>query len=219
MVHDVITYPLRGNGKYILALGTGLALARELTVFLPPFINFIAGVLLTGFLCATLFEIIQASASGVDEAPEFPEVTSVFEDLIWPMVQVVLIVLLSFAPWEAWGAWGEGAENRWLDQGFLLLGIVYCPMALLAVVVRGSLIAVSPHVVVLSIIRAGWAYGVAVLILALLYLMGDLAHGWLGDRRIVGTLILAPAGIFALMATGRTLGLVYRRREEQLAWV
>ena len=219
IVQDIFTYPFRGSGKYMILFGTLLAVIAEIVKFAPLF-GGIASILLAAYLAATYFEIIETTATGSDEAPMFPNVTSFWEDAIWPFLKSLIVALVSFSPVLAYGWMTDPDEIQPAAVfGLLALGAIYFPMAMLAVVVLGYLGALSPHIVIPSLIRAGGLYWLAVFLIVLIFLAEAFLGGLLEGVPVAGTLVLAGIGIVAMMLNGRTLGIIYRERREEMGWI
>lgn len=215
---DTLSYPFRGGGKYILLIGAILSIGADLAS-LAPLVGGIASFLLFGYFCAVYFKIIESSAVGGKEAPEYPELSNLMEDVIWPMLQIVVVFLVSFAPlWSYLFATGKEAHGG-VVLALTGFGILYAPMGVLAVVILGYMGALSPHIVIPAVFRAGWLYLAAVVLLLAIYaLQGSISHllvGWF----IVKFVTLAVVGMYCLMANGRALGLIFRDRREELGWI
>ncbi len=103
--------------------------------------------------------------------------------------------------------------------GLLGLGVVYFPMAMLAVVVLGYTGALSPLIVIPAIFRGGWLYWVGVLMLCVLYVGGSVIDKYLSGSLIIGTLVMSVVGSYTLMTNARILGVVYRERQDELGWL
>jgi hypothetical protein len=218
-LNDIFSYAWRGGGKYVWITCVVLSVISNGVSFVPM-IGVIAWLLLSGYFSAIYFQLIQSSAVGGKEAPEFPDTSNLFEDLIWPMVQIFVVAMVSFIPFFGYMGWaGEEYGNVGVGYGLLAFGILYFPMAMLAVVVLGRTGALSPHIVLPAIFRAGWLYWLGVLLLALLYLAGSLIEDILAGQRIVGSLVMSAVGAYTLMTNARILGVVYRERQEELGWL
>lgn len=218
-LNDIFSYAWRGSGKFVLATCVVLSVVADLAGFAPG-IGFVAWLLLSGYFSAVYFQLIQSSATGGKEAPEFPDTSNLFEDLIWPMLQIFVVALVSFIPYSGYLAFVDKENwNPGIAYGLLAVGIVYFPMAMLAVVVLGRTSALSPHIVLPAIFRAGWLYWLGVLLLALLYLAGSLIEKSLANQWIIGSLVMSAVGGYTLMTNARILGVVYRERQEELEWL
>lgn len=216
LLGDVFTYAWRGSGKYVMLSCVVLSVISDLASFAPIF-GLIATILIAGYFCAVYFLLIQSTATGGQEAPEFPDVSNVWEDMILPMVQVLLVGAVSFGPQIAYSIFVD--DNDFSSYCLLGLGIVYFPMAMLAVAVLGYSGAVSPHVVVPAIVRGGGIYWLGVALLLLVYIVGTIIEELFGGQLIIGTAILAIVGSYSLMTNARILGVIYRERQEELGWV
>lgn len=170
--------------------------------------------------CACIFQMIQSSATGGKEAPEFPDTANFFEDIIWPMLQIFVVALVSFGPLICYSIWaGEDRFHPLLRYGLVGFGVIYFPMAMLAVVVLGYTGALSPHIVIPAIFRGGWLYWVGVVMLCLLYVAGSVIEDVLSGSLIIGTLVMSLVSSYTLMTNARILGVVYRERQEELGWL
>jgi len=97
-ISDILTFAYRGSGKSILLICVILSVIASIASFAPIF-GIIAWILFTGYFCSIFYQIIRSSAIGGMEAPNFPETSNILEDVIVPMLQVILVVMVSFAPY------------------------------------------------------------------------------------------------------------------------
>ncbi|QJE97181.1 hypothetical protein [Luteolibacter luteus] len=203
----------------MLLIGAILSALSEWVQFAPMF-GVIASLILGAYLIATYFEIIETTATGSNEAPMFPNVSNVWEDLVWPMLKSVIVFFASFAPVLIY-TYGvdEAHQQKGLVFALLGFGAIYFPMAMMAVVVLGYLGAISPHIVFPAIIRAGGLYWLAVFLFALLFMFEMFLGGLVAGIPIAGTLIMAAVGIIVMMLNGRILGIIYRERREEMGWI
>ena len=219
ILQDILTYAYRGSGKYVLIVCVALSVVTELAS-IAPLVGPVAAILLSAYFCAIYFQLIQSSATGGKEAPEFPDTANFFEDIIWPMLQVLVVGLASFGPLIGYMIWaGDERFNPMIGYGLVGFGVIYFPMAMLAVVVLGYTGALSPHIVVPAIFRGGWLYWVGVLMLCLLYVAGLIIEAALSGSLIIGTLVMSLVGSYTLMTNARILGVIYRERQEELGWL
>ncbi|RYD39814.1 MAG: hypothetical protein EOP85_15315 [Verrucomicrobiaceae bacterium] len=219
LLKDILTYAVRGSGKYLLLTCVVLSVVADLAG-IAPLLGGIAAVLLSGYFCATYFHLIQSTATGGKEAPEFPETSNIFEDIIWPMLQIFIVALVSFGPGIAYVmSQDEQTGNMWVALGLLGAGVVYFPMAMLAVVVLGYSWALSPHIVLPAIFRAGWIYWLGVVMLGILYVVSTIVERKLSGQIIVSHLVMAVVGSYTMITNARILGVVYRERQEELGWL
>jgi len=217
IITDSFSYAFRRSGKYMLITGAVLSVILSI-VSVAPLFGFLSYIFLSGYFCAIYFSIIESTAVGDSEAPSFPDVSNILEDLAWPIIKVFLIGCLSFAPFILYILFVEHGQN-FISDILLIFGMIYFPMAILAVVVLGYLGAFSPHIVIPSIIRGGWLYWLAVVLLYVIYTLQGILAQILGGHIILGTLIMGVVGMYVLMTSARILGLVYKSRKEQLQWL
>jgi hypothetical protein len=215
---DVLSYPFRGGGKYILGIGTAL-FAISQVASLAPLIGGVANLLLFGYFCATYFKIIESTAVNDREAPDFPEISSMMDDIVWPVLQILAALTLSFGPFVAYVTYAGEDLKELITYLLLGFGVFYAPMAILAMVVLGSAWALSPHIVLPAIYRAGGLYLAAIGLLIGLYMSESLISVLLDDLLILKFLILSVVGMYCMMANGRVLGLIFRQRREELNWI
>lgn len=219
ILQDILTYAYRGSGKYVLILCVALSLVAKLAG-IAPLAGPIAGLLLSGYFCAIYFQMIQSSATGGKEAPEFPDTANLFQDIILPMLQIFAVGLVSFGPMIGYLFWaGDDHAKPLVAYGLLGFGVIYFPIAMLAVVVLGYTTALSPHIVIPAIFRAGWLYWFAVFMLCLLYFAESAIESALSGLFMIKFIVLAFVGVYTLMTNARILGIVYRERQEELGWL
>ena len=138
-----LAYPLRGHGKYVI-------LASAVLFWLLGVVDFLAGALSWSYLgigtilagviaCLVLLvlaayalEVIGRSADGQEEAPDWPEITDWYANLLRPGLLILAAATVSFLPTVVYIAWSAAhwsrAPSLW---ALLLLGMLYFPMGAL----------------------------------------------------------------------------------------
>lgn len=208
-------YPFRGHGIILLISGAiGLTVA-EIVI---PFTLFFAPVLiimLYGYIATYMFSIIQYSAGGEPELPDFPGLTNIVDGTIVPFLQVAGTFIISFTI-------------------FLPVCIIYFPMALIAVARFGSIKAVDPRLILPSIIRAPKQYFVALLFFYLTVfissqsqtiihqkigsLLHNLAYPFGGLMFLMVKVLLEFIFLYFIMVEMNILGTFYFTQKEKLRW-
>jgi len=216
IITDSFTYAFRGSGKYMLIIGAVMNVIASICMFAPLF-GFFAYIFLASYFCSTYFTIIQSSAIGDSEAPEFPDASNILEDLVWPFFKVLGLMLLSFSPFLIYTLFI--GDNESIANILLIVGCIYLPMSLLAVSVLGYLGAATPTIVIPSIFKAGWLYWLAVVLLAIIYSLEGVASDALEKIFFIQPIIMGVVSMYVLMTSARILGLVYRNKEEELGWL
>jgi hypothetical protein len=220
-------YPLRGRGKYVIIAGVIffalLRIPKLLAGFIPtPYAGAIVGLIVGVIACvlpAYLLDALRQSAAGEDEPPDWPEVTDWWEDLLRPAYLVIGTAALSFLPAAicriaVFYEWLPSPALMWF---FIIMGVLYFPMALIGVAMRGGFSGASPVRVLPSIARIAPTYVVACAALA----------GVLATRSVFERLLALPVPIVAPMASGavsfyllmvemRICGLLYSHHRDRL---
>ncbi len=217
ILKDIFTYAYRDSGKYTLIRCAALFIATKLVGYAPVIGSF-ATWILGGFFCATYFHQVESSAINEEEAPGFPDTSDFHEDILRPILQVIIVAFVSFGPAFLYEWWSDEDYSFLIDNILVGLGCCYFPMAMLAVILQGAANAVSPHVVIPAIIRSGWLYAAAVVLFYLLYQLWFVVGGALSGYFIIGTLGQALLCSYLLTTNARVLGVLYRERQEKLGW-
>jgi len=216
LITEPFVYPFRGNGVSMLITGAVL-IVISMVAGLGGIFGLLASLFFAGYFCATYFSIVETTAVGQEEAPMFPDVSNVMEDLIGPFLKILGVILVSFLPAIAYGV-ATGRMDG-IYEMLLLFGIGYLPMAILAVIVLGNMSVASPFTVIPSIIKAGGSYWIVVLLLVVVYGLERLLEETLSQFFIVGPLIMGLVGMYVLMVSARALGVLYRNKAEKLEWM
>jgi hypothetical protein len=227
-IPSAFVYPFRGNGIWMLGIGTvvfsGMEVLSNLT---RTILGFMVSVGITGYLFAYMQRIISHSAQGDEEMPDFPDFSDWWSDIVRPFLIFMAAILMSSVP-TLIAAYYIGKDESFMPLIYpaLALTALYFPMALLAVGITDSFVAVSPHVVVPSIVRVFVPYLLTFLLLAFLFGiriaggMGieEIPSEWL-PLRIVVTFVMGFVSLYLMAVEMRLLGLLFRSYRPQLGWV
>jgi len=126
-------------------------------------------------------------------------------------------IILSFSPYFIYINLSD--DHSIVSTALITLGLIYFPMALLAVIILGRLSAANPLIVFPSIFRAGWTYWLGISLLILLYLVENYLEKLLSGNIFIEVIVMSTITSYTLMANARTLGLIYRERQEELYWI
>ena len=232
-VARALAFPLRGSGKYILPIGAGVLMAGN--YFLSEAISILRGLVtltggggtaivwaaiygllamcVLGYLALYVISIIAGSAGSEEAPPNWPDVSG-SDDAIRGFLLFVGAAAFSFLPAVAVKLWpGERGELAAVFWALIGLGMVYCPMGLLAVAMFDTLNALNPYKVVRGIVKAGPLYLLALPALPALYLLNR--GPWKPD---ILSFLEGAASLYLLMLEARILGLLCRGRAEKLGW-
>jgi hypothetical protein len=220
---NVFVYPVRGAGKYILPvgavgllLGSWLAGAANIREFGSvwaeprPFASLLGATWLIGFILLYVSDLIGTSARGDIEPPLWPVIRH-WTDTFRGAWVVLAPVAFSFFPAVALRLW-QGSAHPWLYLALLTLGWIYCPMAILGMVLWESADGLSPLRVLPAIVKTMPAYLLSLPMMPLVYLMS------MSSVSGVGRALMAVLTMYLLMVMGRTLGVIYRTYAHCLQW-
>jgi hypothetical protein len=215
-------YPFKGSGLLLLGLGTVFFVILAFALRLALVFQFAIRVFTFGYLFAFMQRIISSSATGEDEVPDFPDVTEIWSDIILPFLFFTGTVIVSFAPAIAVTfLFHDHALHAPILIAALAICGCYLPMALLAVAVSDNFFALSPHVVLPSIVRVAAPYLVACILLgALVAVRWGVAHALsFLHIPILPAILDGFVSLYLLIVEMRILGLLFRCYRERLRWL
>jgi hypothetical protein len=251
-IPGAFAYPLKRTGFILLAVGSvfflvfdmlpafqriaaSLAISGGLArgfygllrmMLMNPFLGIwiIFTALVTGYVFHFMQSIISASAIGEDRMPSFPAFESWWYDAAEPYLRLLGLLVCCLAPAVLCRSYlGPDVWLLTLLLGFL--GFCYFSMALLAVTICDSMLAMNPRVVVGSIVRIPREYGVFCLLFLVLMVVTAQSHRWIRELPI--PLLRYPiyqhllAQFFFLYISAvemRLLGLLYHTGRQRLGW-
>ncbi len=117
--------------------------------------------------------------------------------------------------------WFVHPHQAWLAGTLLIGGLVYMPMALLALAIYDNLVALNPVLVLLSILRVPLEYVATCLVLGLLMLSSGEAARWLRDNvdmPVVAPIVAEFLSLYTLTVVMRVAGLLYYAKKDRLNW-
>lgn len=224
------TYPLKGAGIIIIICAT---IAFAALKFVRGGIIGI-GVTISVYGAVFLFmqNIIYATTSDESQEIDFPDfsetfgaafqlgITFIASFWLWTILTILKLTDVADIPVEALIA------SR-------ILGLIYFPMALLAVAMKDSPLAANPLIVLPAIMKAPVEYSITVLFLLIVYginVVGDILSSNAGHDMMftkdMTTLFAAMGikaavgllGVYLLCVNMRMLGLFYNACKQRLGW-
>jgi len=202
--------------------------------------GFVLVLLIAGYLAAYMLKVIGAVCGGDQEPPNWPDFGSYWDDILRPLLLVVGTAALSLAPCiiryvivaRDVESVGRGAylwflvnlltaEMALADPWFwvlLVLGLLYLPMALLAVALYDSFAGLSPLVVIPAIVRVAPAYSVACGLLLVASAARLCLWRLLSPIPLLGVLLDSTVTLYFLMCEMYILGILYLAYEKKLKW-
>jgi DNA-directed RNA polymerase subunit RPC12/RpoP len=213
-----IVYPIKGTGKYMLIALTVTLIGLNLISKLPVLriIPIIIGFILPWYFFAYLTKIISSSAAGDDELPDWPDMTALWDNVVSPTLSVLWTIAVSFAPvivyYFAFSPRTPDSDR--LLWGLIIFSCLYFPMALLAVIIHDSWIALNPIRVIPAIFKVFGYYIIACIILVLV--IGSFYY--LTKINLPFPFLNVVLSIYLLMVAMRIVGLIYHKKEQQIGW-
>jgi hypothetical protein len=220
LLGEALGYPVaRGNfSSLVLAAIVMFLIAVTVIVPFAGLVTFIGGV---AYLAAYYFEIIHHTISGKSDVPVWPDMSSYWDDIVIPGVQMAGICIFSYLPLFlcGWLIPEDELVIGWLSRGACYAFVsIFFPMATLAVVCTGSLVSALPHHVLPAILHCLPGYWLcAVLFGVAEFGRGGLASLFLGVP-ILGFLLPWLLAVYAMFVQARLTGLIYLRYSDRLPW-
>ncbi|HEX7858922.1 MAG TPA: FHA domain-containing protein, partial [Verrucomicrobiae bacterium] len=148
-------YPFKGNGPVILIAG---AIFFAIAGFAQRFMFLLGGmvyVFTTGYYMAYSQQVVQTSAQDEDQPPSWPDVSEFISDIIVPFFQSLALQVLYLGPvlYCVFHAALGRKEYILFAIVFGAIAVFMMPMGWLAVSMHESVVGISPHVIVPSILR------------------------------------------------------------------
>jgi uncharacterized membrane protein YraQ (UPF0718 family) len=222
LLRDAVVYPWRRGGAYILVPGAVLALGFSIAAW-APLIGLISSIIGACYFSAFYFQIVESTCAGRHTVPDWPEFSDLYDDLIRPGLQMAAIFLFCGLIWS--GLWWlvtqvhefsdmEDASRvaRWLWQAVFW---PYFPMAVLGVVLQGTVGGALPQHVIPAIIRCLPGYLAGMAALAGIHLGMNLLHAQVRALPWAGLLLGWLLSICLLVMQARltgTMGVRHARR-------
>jgi len=224
----VFSYPFKKNGLTLMIIGTLIFsfmwwLSRfSLTVF----------VITAGYFTSYMQKILVYSGQGEEELPGWPEFSQFWSDIMEPFLLFAGTVVICIGPALACLLFGsDSVKMAFLP--LIALGGFYFPMALLAVAMKDTPLAVNPLVVLPAIFKAPLEYIVTVILMGIILALdhsGDpLIHAIF--RRGLYTHNMAKMfgflgaksfwlffQLYLLAVNMRILGLLYISKKRKFGW-
>jgi hypothetical protein len=224
----IVAHALFVSGGY----GRGMSLFFR-AAFAGSFfgIGTIFNVLVTGYVFLFMQTIITASANGEERMPMYPPFESWWSDAVEPYFRLLGLLACCLAPAILCRSY-LGPDFMGLTQFLGLLGFCYFSMALLAVSICDSLLAMTPQVVIPSICRIPAAYGVYCLLFLVLTGATMLTARWILEFPVLPSrnpferdpfaiyrvLAVEFAFLYFTVVEMRLPGLLYLTGRKKLAW-
>jgi predicted Zn finger-like uncharacterized protein len=223
LLPGVFTSPLRGNGMILLIAGT---LVFGIIDFFQryniiPFVGIIVALFISGYLCAFLMRIINHSADGEEEIPDFPDFTDWWDSVFTPSWLMSGPIIFCCIPVLAY-LFLARPSHPFTDPIILLLsgaGLFYLPMGIIAVSMTQSLSSLNPVFILPAIIKVIDHYIIAFAVVAIIVIFNPIANRHVfASIPIIGDFLNAFVNLYLIIIEGRILGLIYYVNRDRLNW-
>lgn len=205
LILEAIYFPLR-NSSLKMFFGLCIFYLIQFGVQSLPVISLL-NIVFIGYIYATQFKIIFTTGNGYQDAPEFPDFSDIFDNILIPLLKVTFIWIIGFLPLllAVWKIEGLSEVMIW---GLLALGFCYVPIGLMIAAMDELSKALNPMVLVSCIRRAGSGYAVLVITFGLF----TIGNRFIEDAFAGSWIFSSLLGAYGIMFTARLIGCVYRDR-------
>jgi len=206
ILFEALAFPFKQRSLRMFLIVCALHGFERLLLNLP--VVSMGTLAITGYLFAVQFNLIYTTGNGYKKAPNFPDFSDWFDNILVPLLKVALVWILAFAPalliwWQL-----DVSDGEWLD--WLPMLFVYCflPIGLMIVAMDSVAEVVNPVTVLSAIRDAGMDYIWLVLGFGTWIIVSEELDTLFPGSWILGAIF----GSYGLMFTGRLIGAVYRDR-------
>lgn len=208
-------YPFRKNGKWLVLIGSVFfamlfALARMAWLFGLPLL-----LILVSYLLEYMLTVLETSAYGSNEPPEFPGMNDWAEMIFGQFFLIILAGLVCFAPAVIYVF-----KTQSIDAVFwalLLLGEFIYPMIFLIIAITGRFAAFNPLLIISSILKAPIQYIAIVAVFAGISYLRNLSQVSLMKIPVLGFFIGEFITFYSMIVQMRLLGIFYRSNEQSFS--
>ncbi len=226
-IADAFAYPLGKEGRFIVLAAALFFTAAEYLGYvlsLIPFVGIIAIIIkfiLIGACVGYLMEVIHRSSLGEKDAPDWPDLTDLWDSAIRPLLTVGFVLLVCISPAIIYHFAVE--DGNVLKRDLLLLpGAVAFPMILLCLSIRDDIAGLNPLVLVRALAAAPIAYAIVWLVGFLSYValfMLTAAISPVLEIPVLGDALAFVFTFYWLLFAGRLIGMFYYNRRDKLDWL
>ena len=218
-IPGAFVFPFRRNGLILLLSGTAFFAVLNYLSGAAGIVGAGLGVFSCGYLFAFVQSFINSSALGHDEMPGWPDFDGWWESGFLPFLQLFGILAVCLGPAILYG-WLATDAQLWLLIALWAGGLLYMPMALLAVAMYDSVAALNPLLIVASILRVPLEYMVTCLVLGLLLLFMGVSNWWEENlhARLVASIVDHFLSLYTLTLVARLAGLLFYTTKKRLGW-
>lgn len=212
-------FPFRRDGLIMLAGGTIFYVVMQFVSVFAGLVSLGIGLFTFGYLFAFMQSIITTTAMGDEELPHWPDFDG-WTSFLEPFFQMLAIFVFCLGPGFFYARFVSDPQD-WLVATLYIAGLLYMPMALLAVTIYDSLAALNPLLIVLSVVRVPLEYAATCLVFGLLFGILGVASSQLNEAvqsRLVTGFVQAFFVLYTLSVVMRVAGLLFYTKRDRLGW-
>ena len=163
-IKGAFKYPFSPEGIAVLIAGAVFLVVAGVFTFLAAYFPLVGGLLcmacnaaLAGYILCFLLQVVERSADGRMDIPDWPEFTDYMESIIKPLVMVAAVGVIGFAPALLYEGWKD-LPRPYIYWPLRCAGLFYFLMGLLCMVVKGVPEGLHPLGVIQAIRRVPKPY-------------------------------------------------------------
>ena len=221
---SLFLYPIKKEGLMIIIGGTiFLNISVFIGIFLGLFgidiflafpllvLRIVAFIIFLLILPGYMFSIIESTALGKDELPDWPDFSFFWSEVLLPFFQIIGLFLIPVA---------LGRIFRDITIWIILLSLFYYPMALLILAVGRKIInALNPVIAVISIFKIWKVYLPTVALFYILFFGGRYLGTFINRIPLVGVFLSTFFLLYIFIICLRLVGYLYRNNYNKLGWI
>jgi len=209
-------YPFKGGGIAMLIIGSIFFVLLE--VLKAGLYQFFIAAFALAFFMSYMFKIVQSSADGKDEMPDWPSVMGTGADIWWPLPVILGIIAIYFGPAIAcFIGIVKYPQLQYVALAFFITGTYCLPMALLAGGL-GTRKYLNPFGIFASTFKVFGTYIIALILIVIVEVLDLLMHKEM--ITLIHPLVMIFLGtlvsFYFSIVTMRVLGLIYYLNSDRL---
>jgi len=214
--------PLLIVGVVVLVVGGYLTAILGCFPIIGLALQIIALALLAGYLVGYLMEVIALSCTGVDDAPDWPDLRDFGESCLQPLGYALAVGIVAFGPLAGY-YFATGREpSRNILMCLVVFGLLYMPMGMLAVSLFRAGSSLNPWLVIKAVIRVPLRYLATWVIVVIMWRLNLALQEGLGIFVLIP--ILGPAAgwlvaLYCFFVIARVIGILYHYSQDRLGFL
>lgn len=221
-IKGAFKYPFSPEGIAILIAGAVFLVVAGVFTFVAGYFPLIGGLLcmgcnaaLAGYILCFLLQVVERSADGRMDMPDWPEFTDYMENIVKPLIMVAAVGVIGFAPALLYEGWKDLARP-YIYWPLRCVGLFYFLMGVLSMVVKGVPEGLHPLGVIHAIRRVPRPYaklwGIAAAAMCVHWGLSTA----LSRVAVVGYVVPMALSLYLSIVIARALGLLHYLHRKEL---